>query len=58
MFNPRSHMAILAGVSVVALTVLADYLGLLTGVPHPLSALRITGFILIAIGISYSLFRK
>ena len=51
-------MAILAGGSVVALPVLADCLGLPAGVPHPLRPLRIMGFILIAIGISYSLFRK
>jgi hypothetical protein len=57
MFNPRSRLIALAGASVAAPVVLADYFAVLTGVPDPLNAVRIAGFALIAIGMFYIFFR-
>jgi len=48
MLNRRMQLFILAGASVMAL---ADFSGLLTGIPHSIDALRIAGFTSIATGI-------
>jgi hypothetical protein len=49
-------MALACGL-VVFLAVLADYFGVLTGVAHPLSPLRIAGFTIIALGVYRIMFR-
>jgi hypothetical protein len=58
MFNLRAQIMALAGAVVVVLAVAADDLGVLTGSPHSFSALRVAGFVAIAIGLFYILRRE
>jgi len=53
----RTHFMALACGLVVVLAVLADNFGVLTGVAHPLSPLRIAGFTVIALGVHRIMFR-
>jgi uncharacterized membrane protein YdcZ (DUF606 family) len=58
MFGRLTYVLAIAGVGVTALAVVADRLGILNGVPHPVSLLRIMGFAFIAIGLWFIFVRK
>jgi len=57
---PSRHTYILAfvGAGTITVAIIADRLGILNGVPHPVSALRVLGFACIAAGLWFILFRR